>query len=117
MTAIRKKYDRQKVDWQKAQCRGINTNIFFTEEESRYDRQLNQTIIRKMCFRCPIQKDCLEIGFEFEEFGSWGGVSSMERREIRLGRLDSRLIGPLLDDIAEFGLEPKEVLGDRYNQK
>lgn len=106
--------DRKKVNWLRASCRGINTNIFFPEEESRYDRQVNQSIIRKMCFRCPIWQECMEIGFQSEEFGTWGGISSLERRELRMKRFSSILLNPLKNDLKELGLEIEEVLGDRY---
>ena len=114
MSTYKKQVDRTKVDWSKARCRGINTNIFFTEEESRYDKQINQTIIRRMCFSCPLQRECMEVGFDFEEFGSWGGISSLERRELRMKRYHSVLLNPLRKDLLNLGLEIKEVLGDRY---
>jgi hypothetical protein len=35
------------------------------------------------CAVCPIQKLCGEYGVKWERHGVWGGLSSVERREIR----------------------------------
>jgi hypothetical protein len=116
VTVIRKKYDRAKVDWQRASCRGLNTDFFYMEESQLYERQMTQKTIRKMCFDCPIQKACMEIGFEYEEFGIWGGFNPLERLAIRYKRFEHQNLNHFFRDAEEFGYTPKEILGERYTE-
>ena len=70
------------VDWEKAQCKEleIDTNLFYTIEEERsvvaYD-YINS--LRSICASCPIWKECLTYAMENENYGMWGGLTSVER--------------------------------------
>jgi WhiB family redox-sensing transcriptional regulator len=71
------------IDWDLAECRGSYTELFYRVEEER-----NQTAykyinaVRSICGRCPIQRECLAYAFGNEDFGVWGGLTSLERRSM-----------------------------------
>ena len=73
----------EQVDWDQAECRGVYTELFYRVEEER-----NQTAyqyinaVRSICGRCPIQRECLAYAFGNEDFGVWGGLTSLERRSM-----------------------------------
>jgi len=102
--------DRNKVDWDQAQCRGINTDMFYLEEDLLKNKQAQYRQLRNICFRCPIQRACLQVGFSHERYGFWGGLSGLEREIIGKGKLDSTRLGPLRRDCDEFGVPFKEIL-------
>jgi len=60
---------------------------------------LNYNHLRRMCFDCPIQKECLQAATAFEPYGFWGGLSEDERRHIYAGKLDTRVMGWLRRDL------------------
>jgi len=101
--------NRDAVDWEKANCRGLATDFFFLEQEFLLKKELSITQIRKVCFVCPIQRECLEVGFANERWGMWGGVASHERDEIIRGNADYRL-NPLRRDLEEMGVPFEEIL-------
>ena len=73
----------EQVEWEKAECRDLDTELFYRVEEER-----NQTAyqyinaVRSICGRCPIQRACLAYAFGNEEFGVWGGLTGLERRSV-----------------------------------
>ena len=93
----------QGTDWTKANCRGLNTEIFYYEESDLRERQLDNRAIRKICFTCPIQKACLDAGME-EEYGIWGGFTRRERTKIRNQRLADPEMNPVRRDLKDFGI-------------
>lgn len=69
------------VDWEQAACRdSAQTDIFYAVEEARsllaYD-YINA--LRTICLACPIWQQCLTYAMEHEEYGVWGGMTSVER--------------------------------------
>jgi Transcription factor WhiB len=107
---MRRKIDRDAVDWDKAQCRGINTDIFYLEDEHLKNKKAENRQLRNICFRCPIQRACLEVGFAYERFGMWGGVAAYERQEILNDKLDAARLAPLRRDCDEFGVPFEKIL-------
>ena len=91
------------TDWTKANCQGLNTEIFYMEESDLKERQLDNFAVRKVCFTCVIRMDCLEAGME-EEYGIWGGFTRRERMKIRNERLADPEMNPVRRDLNEFGL-------------
>ena len=73
----------RQIDWDKAECHGVYTELFYRVEEER-----NQTAykyidaVRSICGRCVIQKECLGYAFGNEDFGVWGGLTSLERASV-----------------------------------
>ena len=70
------------VDWENAECKRLEiyTNLFYQVEEERsvvaYD-YINS--LRSICTSCPIWKECLTYAMENENYGMWGGMTSVER--------------------------------------
>lgn len=107
------------VDWTKANCEGLDTNLFYDVEEMRTgnpERKERMDSIRRLCSSCPILQKCMEWGFEEEEYGVWGGLTSVERSsftdesktEVKLKALkDMQAVGISLKDIL-FNVRLKE---------
>jgi WhiB family redox-sensing transcriptional regulator len=61
-----------------ANCTSTDPEIFFPERE---DKIAVRTASR-VCAVCPIVEDCLEYAIKNENFGIWGGASSLERKRM-----------------------------------
>ncbi len=70
------------LDWQKkANCRGVNPNLFYPE------RGVSTSEAKAVCSGCQVKQECLEFAVQRgEKFGIWGGMSERERRKIRRAR-------------------------------
>lgn len=99
-----------KVEWEKANCKGLHHDLFYSENELLLHKQITLSTVRKICAYCPIRKSCLEYGFAKERWGMWGGVSSAERNEIVAGNFEARVLQPLYKDLAENGIALEEVI-------
>jgi Transcription factor WhiB len=97
------------TDWDRANCRGLNTEIFYLEESELKDRGMTFRVIRKVCFTCPIQKECLDAGME-EEYGIWGGFTRRERTKICNQRLADPEMNPVCRDLEDFGITLDEAI-------
>jgi len=97
------------TDWDRANCRGLNTEIFYLEEADLRERHLDNRSVRKVCFTCPIQKECLDAGME-EEYGIWGGFTRRERTKIRNQRLADPEMNPVRRDLEDFGITLDEAI-------
>jgi Transcription factor WhiB len=97
------------TDWSQANCRGLNTEIFYLEESELKDRGMTTRVIRKVCFTCPIQRECLRAGME-EEYGIWGGFTKWERTKIRNQRLADDDLNPARRQLEEFGITLEEAI-------
>ena len=106
------------VEWEKANCRGINTELFFLEEETIKHKGLEFSQVRGICFRCPIRQKCLEWAYaDKENYGMNGGVSGNERRLIAEKDFDSRLLGALKKDLNKWGIGLEELYEASKAQK
>ena len=100
---------RDDVDWDKASCRGLDTDIFYMHEAELLEQEgIDFMTLRRLCFRCPIWKECLTIGFKYERYGFWGGVSADERDHMVQGII-SRKHSKLLTQLKELGLDYEEI--------
>lgn len=112
---------RTEVDWELASCRGLDTDLFYTMRSDLIVEGLTYNHLRRMCFECPIMKECLQIGTSLERYGFWGGLSEDERTSIyehkdgivmsRLKR-DLKLLSINYDHIAKIVLSVKRVFGE-----
>lgn len=91
--------NRDKVDWTRASCRGLDTDMFYTARTDLLVEGLTYNHLRRICFSCPIQNDCLKVGTAYEPYGFWGGLAEDERRHIYAGKLDSKVIMWLRRDL------------------
>ena len=65
------------LEWQDdAACAQVATDMFFPEVGgSNRDAQ-------SICAGCPVRAQCLELGLD-EDFGIWGGLSTLQRKRMR----------------------------------
>ena len=70
--------------WQrKANCRGCDPALFFP------GRGETSKEAKAVCRGCVVREECAEFGLQ-EHFGTWGGLSERERRQIRARRSAAR---------------------------
>ena len=72
-------------DWQLlAECRGMDSEIFFHPEGQRGDaRQRREEQAKAICATCPVLQQCREHALKVREpYGVWGGLTEDERDEI-----------------------------------
>jgi hypothetical protein len=101
---------RKEVEWERASCRGVDTDIWYLARTDLFDQeQITYNHLRRICFACPIQKECLQIGTSLERYGFWGGLDESERTHIYEGR-DSMIIVRLLRDLELLGIMQYEEL-------
>jgi Transcription factor WhiB len=91
--------DRKKIAWERASCRGLDTNIFYKARTELLEEGLSYGHLRRMCFSCPIWEECLRVGVTYEQFGFWGGLSEDERRHIFARKSDTKVINWLKRDL------------------
>ena len=106
----RKEVKRSDVNWDKANCRGINTELFFLPATELERRQFERKILRKVCAYCPIRLECLEVSVAYQEMGYWGGLAEIERKMIIKKQYDSLHLRVLKVDLKEVGLDFDELL-------
>jgi len=71
--------------WDRAACRDADTDAFYPEGAG-----LTKTAER-LCERCPVMTDCLDWALAHDEvWGTWGGLSERERRQLRVPRRPGR---------------------------
>ena len=103
-------YAEDETDWNRANCKGINTDLFYTDDTDLGHRQLEKKELRKICFHCPIRMACLKNGFAKERWGMWGGVTEKERKQILDKKFLSDEVRVLRRDLEEFGVDFAEIL-------
>lgn len=100
---------RKQVDWERASCRGLDTDMFYDHKTGLEEKGLTLNHLRRICMSCPIQYDCLTIGVAHEPFGFWGGLSEEERRHLH-ARKQTKVILNLHKDLRTMGLLFSKVL-------
>jgi WhiB family redox-sensing transcriptional regulator len=75
------------LDWQlQGACRGAEQSVFFAPDsgkEERRDRLRRLVAAKRVCAQCPVREPCRSYALENEEeFGVWGGLSEVERRDL-----------------------------------
>lgn len=112
---------RRDVEWERASCRGLDTNLFYLMRTDLLEEGLGYNNLRRICFECPIMKECLQIGTSLERYGFWGGLSEEERTAIyenREGKIiyrlkrDLQILGIRYQPIADIVLSVKRVFGE-----
>jgi WhiB family redox-sensing transcriptional regulator len=80
-----------------AACRGLDPSLFHPEagEVSVVENA------REVCNRCPEREPCLAYAIEHgEQLGVWGGLSALERRNLRRRR-GGQIVAVSFDNIDE----------------
>lgn len=95
----------EQIDWKKGECFGIGTDIFYAVEEERHLRAfIYINAVRTLCARCPIFQDCLSYGFANEDYGVWGGLTTMERRAMLEPKRYPSMYRRALFDLEAYGI-------------
>lgn len=71
------------VPWEAAACKGIITEMFFSDAPECYS--INPQL-RRICSGCPILEECREYAICNEWEGFWGGLTPSDRRALRARR-------------------------------
>lgn len=70
-----------------ALCGQTDPEMFFPDNSNGYYAAAAKAI----CKQCPVQKECLAWALENdEEFGVWGGLTAIERKNLKGKRLSYR---------------------------
>ena len=108
---MRREIIYEEIDWNKANCRGIATDLFFEEDEGLYERQVERAQVRKVCFRCPIRQECLTWAYaDRERWAIMGGGTARERRMIEKGKIHDEKLGALRRALDEAGIPLSDVI-------
>ncbi len=100
----------KQVNWDLAECRGVYTELFYrVEEERNKDAYQYINAVRSICGRCPIQRECLSYAFGNEDYGVWGGLTSLERRSMGDPEKYPVQLRRALEALTMFGISYKEV--------
>ena len=94
---------RRDVDWERASCKGLDTNTFYLMRTDLLPDGLTYNHLRRICFHCPIQRECLQIGTSLERYGFWGGLSEEERTAIYENR-QSKILYRLKRDLKQLAI-------------
>lgn len=76
------------MNWVKqSACAGLDTDIFYPEgkqEDNGMWSKPDWTSAKKVCYNCPVSRQCLEYALiTKEEHGVWGGYTPNERRAMQ----------------------------------
>ena len=107
---MRRAIKRREVEWQRASCLGLDTELFYDHRTGLLEQGLSYHHLRRICATCPIQRDCLEIAVAHEPYGFWGGLSEEERRHIHGGRDGSQTLQALKRDLRILGLSYETIV-------
>lgn len=100
---------RKEVEWERASCQGLDTELFYDHKTGLEEKGLSLTHLRRICISCPIQRDCLTIGVAHEPFGFWGGLNEEERKHIHAGKI-TRTTELLRQELFELGFNYNTVV-------
>jgi WhiB family transcriptional regulator, redox-sensing transcriptional regulator len=83
------------MSWQdKANCRGVDTNLFYLEQGFSKENERKLDIILPLCNSCSVKGKCLSFAVTNQiEHGVWGGLTPKERKYGRRTRVQSRVPG------------------------
>lgn len=70
------------MDWDSAACKGHDSDLWFSP--SATSAQTAQAVA--ICAGCPIREECLTYSLEWGEDGTWGGLTTKERKAVRRER-------------------------------
>lgn len=60
-----------------ANCNGIDTEMFFTNDNKVYQ---NMSFLKRICGNCVVKDECLDYALHHAVVGWWGGTSEKTRR-------------------------------------
>lgn len=66
-------------DMKQALCLNEDPDLFFSDDEENPDWKLIKQA-KAICALCPVALDCLQMAYDEEAEGIWGGTTARERR-------------------------------------
>lgn len=74
--------DAKDLIWfDRANCKGTDTESFFIEKGEAYPKEL-----RQICNRCEVKGECLNFAVKYKTLGFWGGTSELDRRQMTVAK-------------------------------
>lgn len=70
---------RSPLHFESPNCAGTDTEAFYPEGTATAENEL----AKRVCANCLHIDECLEWGLHYEQHGVWGGLSSLDRRNLR----------------------------------
>ena len=70
-------------------CSGEDPENFFIDDDEKETAAISRVYYRKaklICSKCEHIVECAEWGLLYEKYGLWGGLTPLERKEIRRRR-------------------------------
>ena len=100
------------VKWEEAACRDfIYTDLFYTVEEQRSILQYEYiNALRSICARCPIWAECLKYALENEQYGVWGGMTSVERTALRDRQRYPNQRARAIAELSKYGISYQQII-------
>ena len=100
----------REVNWDQAACLDTYNEMFYSVEEERNAYAYNYiNAVRSICARCPIYNACLSYAFQYESYGVWGGLTSVERKAMISPRLYPAQRRRALFDLEGYGITKDQV--------
>lgn len=100
---------RRDINWDSASCMGLDTELFFEHKTGLKQQGLEFMHLRRVCMRCPIQKECLTIASAHEQYGFWGGLSELERKFIYF-EAPNKVLVELKKDLRILGVSYESIV-------
>jgi WhiB family redox-sensing transcriptional regulator len=99
------------IDWEQAACRDyIYTDLFYTVEEQRSILQYEYiNALRSVCARCPLWAECLKYAMENEQYGVWGGMTSVERTALRDRKRYPNQRARAINELMRYGISYEQI--------
>lgn len=67
-------------DFTDANCRGIDTDLFYPPETGAHSET---QMAKRVCKACVIKDECLAWALKYEHHGIWGGTTPNQRKRLR----------------------------------
>jgi hypothetical protein len=102
------------INWEIAACKEaeVYTDLFYTVEEERSILQYEYiNSLRSICAACPLWKQCLTYAFEHEDYGVWGGLTSVERMSLKNLDKYPNQRHRAIDNMKRLGITVDQILG------
>lgn len=100
------------VNWDQAECKGsIYTDLFYTVEEQRSILQYEYiNALRSICARCPIWAECLSYAIKNEQYGVWGGMTSVERVSMLDRKRYPNQRARAIAELGRYGISYRQIM-------
>lgn len=100
------------IKWGEAACQGTAyTDLFYLVEEQRSLMQYQYiNALRSICAICPIWQQCLTYAMEYENYGVWGGLTSVERVAFKDKRRYPNQRARALRNLAQYGIRLEDIM-------